>query len=130
MGCAGTDEKKDQIPLDAADFVRDVENRITRNSTAFESMPIFAASLLFRNTSHTKRVMFTLLTHSNLLFVIPGCHLSHQQTSKGTVKTANERPKSSHPRTDRLADSVHFLRALFDVVNVSWLMRREMTVTK
>jgi hypothetical protein len=25
MGCAGTDEKKDQIPLDAADFVRDVE---------------------------------------------------------------------------------------------------------
>ena len=25
MGCAGTDEKEDQIPLDAADFVRDVE---------------------------------------------------------------------------------------------------------
>jgi hypothetical protein len=25
MGCASTDEKEDQIPLDAADFVRDVE---------------------------------------------------------------------------------------------------------
>jgi hypothetical protein len=28
MGCAGTDEKKDQIPLDAADFVRDVEKLV------------------------------------------------------------------------------------------------------
>jgi hypothetical protein len=37
MGCAGTDEKEDQIPLDAADFVRDVEKLVQQEFSEITS---------------------------------------------------------------------------------------------
>jgi hypothetical protein len=73
MGCAGTDEKKDQIPLDAADFVRDVEN-----SATCEFLVTFLAQAFLPecNIHHTRTV------YSIAVYGTPLTHCSHGTQSR------------------------------------------------